>query len=360
MKKLSKKIISIILSIVSILSLSTVAFASEYVVTKEDLNQLIERDDFSFENKYLILYMQNVMDEDIKIRNITQVADLSGTYRYLYYEIDNGRHLGYAILNVDTLSVEECAFDHVLPFEFGRNMVYGGPLAYLESQKSFYKHKLTGQEFKLEAIQEAKQFQKSENSKILSESEKADNYLKLMSTQSVIKNITGSGNKSWVFNAGSYKGDCGVNAIAMLEKYYDLYVSSSYLPSSLSTEQQIKNSIANYILNVMGYPNLQLSENEWADAITQHSRSVGLNGNYLYGSSSTYSWSSTVRKIDSNRPMTISIKNHPTYGYHYVVVSGYTDTADLGTSRLYVNTGWSSHGFVWINQSYGYRQMPCV
>jgi phage tail sheath gpL-like len=55
----------------------------------------------------------------------------------------------------------------------------------------------------------------------------------------------------------------------------------------------------------------------------------------------------------------ISLTEDVTYGYHYVI-AGYTDTADLSTSRLYINTGWSSHGFVWIGQSYRYRQMPCI
>ncbi len=361
MKKKRIRIISTLIITMLLFMSNSFAFAANNISLTEDVTHLIEKNDLSFENRFLIHYMKNIMKEDINIASMTQISDLTGTYRYLYYEIDNGKHLGYAIMNADTLSITECAFDHVLPFRVNKNIVYGGPLIYLEFDKSSYQDKMSGKEVNAQTIQNMISFQKSSlSASILSDNEKADLYRDLSSTQSVINTISGSGNTSWVFNAGSYQGDCGVNAVAMVEKYYDLYVSSNYLPSSLSTEQQIKNSIANYILGSMAYPNLTLSENEWASVITQHSMSVGLSSNYLYSYSETYNWISTVKKIDNNRPMTISIKNHPTYGYHYVVVAGYTDTADLSTSRLYINTGWSSHGFVWIDQSYGYRQMPCI
>lgn len=361
---MKKKIIFIIstLIITMFLFMSNIfAFATDNTSLTEDVTHLIVKNDLSFENQFLKLYMKNVMKEDINIVNVMQISDLTSAYRYLYYEIDNGKHLGYAILNADTLTITECAFDHVLPFKVNNNLVYGGPLVYLEYDESSYLDKMSGKEVNTQTIQNMISFQKSSLlPSILSNNEKADLYLDLSSTQSVINTISGSGNTSWVFNAGSYQGDCGVNAVAMVEKYYDLYVSSNYLPSSLTTEQQIKNSIANYILGDMAYPDLSIWENEWASVINQHSMSVGLSGYYLYSYSETYNWISTVQKIDDNRPMTISIKNHPTYGYHYVVIAGYTDTADLSTSRLYVNTGWSSHGFVWIDQSYGYKQMPCI
>jgi hypothetical protein len=361
MKKKRIRIISTIIIAMLLFMSNSFAFAANNTSLTEDVTYLIEKNDLSFENKFLTLYMKNVMKEDINIVDVTQISDLTGVCRYLYYEINNGKHLGYAILNADTLSVTECAFDHVLPFKVNKNILYGGPLVYLEFDNSSYQDKMSGKEVNTQTIQNMISFQKNSLlPSILSDNEKADMYLDLSRTQSVINTISGSGNTSWVFNTGSYQGDCGVNAVAMVEKYYDLYVNSNYLPSSLSTEQQIKNSIANYILGDMAYPDLSLSESEWASVITQHSMSVGLSGYYLYSYSETYNWISTVQKIDDNRPMTISIKNHPTYGYHYVVVAGYSDTADLSTSRLYVNTGWSSHGFVWIDQSYGYRQMPCI
>lgn len=48
------------------------------------------------------------------------------------------------------------------------------------------------------------------------------------------------------------------------------------------------------------------------------------------------------------------------FDYHYVITVGYYDTGIPSNDQLYVNSGWSSHGFVWIAQSYAYKQISVV
>ena len=354
-----KKWLSMMLIIVFI-STSTTVYAASSIsssMTEKELKQLLSQNNYAFENEYIKLYIDKVMHEVVSIQKVLPIKDLSENYTYLYFQLNNGSTEGYAILNLKDLSIPECAMDHTIPFDIDNTMIYCGPLAYYEINNGHYFDKRSGQKLAIDNINGLQY-----NTFTLTSREKISKYMDLQSMdRSVVKTIPGAGNTAWLFNAGNINdtllADCGVNAMAMTLKYYDLYVNSNYLPSNVSTENAIKTSIMNYL----GLTDAtHVPESLFAQYLTQYSTYIGVNGYYLYASNQSYSWSATVNKLDSNRPMPMSIKNHPVYHYHYVIACGYTDTGDLGTSRLYINTGWSSHGFVWIDQSYAYRQIPCV
>jgi len=67
----------------------------------------------------------------------------------------------------------------------------------------------------------------------------------------------------------------------MLEKHYGLYVNTNYLPSTLSSESDIKNSIYNYIVNNTSFPTTSLTNTQLASIIVGHTQSVGVSGYYL-------------------------------------------------------------------------------
>ena len=108
------------------------------------------------------------------------------------------------------------------------------------------------------------------------------------------------------------------------------------------------------------YPTGGLYDYQLADILTTHTISVGVNSFYLYAYAMNYNWATLCSRINSNLPCAMSVLNHPTYGDHFVVACGYTDIADYSTSKIYINTGWSSHGFVWIYQNYCDYLIPCV
>lgn len=89
----------------------------------------------------------------------------------------------------------------------------------------------------------------------------------------------------------------------MLEKYYDSYVNTNYLPSTLSSESDIKNSIYNYIVNNTSFPTTSLTNTQLASIIVGHTQSVGVSGYYLYTNSTNYNWTGLCSKINADKPM---------------------------------------------------------
>lgn len=346
---LFKRLMSIAICLMIILMLPLSVQANTFISSVDDLY-----------DQYVVNYIKNILHTNVTIKSKCDIKNLDHEKCFIYYVIDTGNVDGYVILDTETLRIPECSLEGTLPINANDNIIYGGLLTYFYEHSNVYYDLMSGEAVDI-AIASKNQETRTENQhKILTTAEKVQKLNNIRASESVIKTIPGAGNSSWLFKSGQFYGDCGINCIAMLEKYYDLYVSSNYLPSTLSTERQIKQSINDYITNNTSYSTHAIDENNLDDIITQHSYTLNTS-HYLYANTSTYSWSTAVSKVTSNRPLAISINNHPTFDYHYVIVCGYTDTADLSTSRLYINTGWpDTAGYVWIDQSYGYMQIPCV
>lgn len=304
---------------------------------------------FSEETNYLSLFIHNVHGVSISIDETVIMKNLTGDDQYLYlsFHADDGN--GYAVMDLEDWTIIEMSLDSLPLYSVTGDMLYAGPLSFISLQDGVAYDSNTNQPIDIEIkSNRASRFQSIDEStkqKMLSEANDL--------TRATRETISGSGSTTWAYSSGNVYGDCGVNAMAMLEKWYDTYVNTNYLPSNLSTESTIKNSIKSYIEGT-GEP-WQLSETRIAAAITAHTKKVGLNGYYLYGTTQTYSWSSICSRVTSNKPTLISIKGEPTYGYHYVIVTGFSDTGTPSTNQFYVNNGWG--GYAWINQSYTYRQI---
>lgn len=347
MKKIVRQLTAVLIVISLIFTLGLTSFANDATTNNHD----------EFADQYLIAYLKSVFNVDARIVNTVYLHGADNS-NFIYYEISIDGNVGYAIMDESSFVIPEIALDHTPAFDVTDQTVYAGLFTYIVREKENYYNLNSKQIVSAGNLEKLGQSQKLLRQNVPA-IKRAGVVNTVTATNSVVKIITGSGNNSWLYNSGSYYGDCGINCIAMLEKYYDLYVNSSYLPSTLTSESQIKQSVYNYIVNNTGYSSTGINEYNFADIVTRHSMSVG-NGVYLYATTSAYSWSAVCKKINANRPVAISIRNHPTFSYHYVIVCGFTDTADLSTSRLYVNSGWTSQGFIWIDQSYGYFQVPCV
>ena len=232
--------------------------------------------------------------------------------------------------------------------------------SYIKYEKSHYIDISTNKIISDEALESLKGIESYINNTKLSINDKTNKISELKNTRSTIRTITGTGSSTWLYSSGNIQGDCGINCIAMLEKYYDSYVNTNYLPSTLSSESDIKNSIYNYIVNNTSFPTTSLTNTQLASIIVGHTQSVGVSGYYLYTYSTNYNWTGLCSKINADKPMPLLLHNHPTFGNHYVIACGYSDTAVPSTSRIYINSGWTSTGFVWIYQNYCTYQFPCV
>lgn len=343
-----KRLLAILLVLVVVLMMPISAQANSLVAAMDDLY-----------DQYVISYMKNVMHSNVTIRSKSDVKNLNQEECLIYYILNTENGNGYVILDTETLIIPECSLESTLPITVNDSIIYGGILTYLNKKSGAYYDIMSGKNVEIATVSRMREMQEENKQRVLTETEKIQRLESIRASESVIRTVSGAGNSSWLFKSGRYYGDCGINCIAMLEKYYDLYVNSNYLPSTLTTESQIKQSINAYITNYTGFSTTLIDENNLDDIISQHSYSLNTS-HYLYANTSTYSWSTAVSKVTSNRPLAITIRNHPDFGYHYVIVCGYADTADLSTSRLYINSGWTDPGYVWIDQSYGYKQIPCV
>lgn len=336
MRKASEFVLLVVLFVSSLFMLSV--NASEII---DNHNGNIEAETFDLEKEYIKLYLQNVHETEIDIQNLKPLLNTSGFAKYLYVTFfsDNGE--GYVILDIDNFTIIEMATNHTAPFDDSKEMIYIGPLSYIEISgnkliEPFTKEEVT--ESDLLTIQ-------SRTITELSLEEKLEKIETLKTKRATRKTITGAGNSSWAFSAGRYYGDCGINVVAMIEKWYDKYESSNYLPPSLSSEAEIKESIF-YFLNEQ----YEMTESRAASCLRDHSREVGLNGKYIYTSHTSYDWADTCNRLDDDYPVILSIKYHPVYNYHYVVAVGYSDDGDPDYNQLYINDGWGD--YVWIDQSY--------
>ena len=364
---MSKRFVSMVLALGIVLGMTIPVVAvsqdqlfEESEVVAQQEGRINETE--NLEDQYLIAYMKSVLQADIKVVSKQALSSLSGGLDYIFYIIEAEGNLGYAILNVNTWEIPECALDHIPPIPINSTTMYGGPLTYIayNSNSNSYYDVYSNKSISMNEISEIHKLTANSKEATLGNEAKLQQLQTILATSSTIKMIPGAGDTSWLYDTGRYAGDCGLNCIAMVEKYYDKYIDTNCLPNSLSTEQQIKNSIDSYREKYMPGTEKVLLEYEVAELMTQHTRSVGLNSFYLYASDSIYNWRDVVSYIDKDLPMALLVHNAPEYGNHYVVACGYTDTGSTATNRLYLNSGWAQNGFVWLDQKYAYKQIPCV
>lgn len=350
MKNRMKKIISLVLVLAISMSIAVPAFADTKSTIKSTIKIGSEIfSDYKLECEYVKAFVKHMHDTDITITAVKTLQDASRQDSFIYITFTANNSNGYAILDLTNLMIIELSLTHLAPFNINDNIVYFGPLNYVRLKGENAVNVLDNNTISLNELSKVcGNFKnKSLGTKLdLNAKKQAIKLLSSSQASAVRKTISGSGSTSWAFKAGKYYGDCGINAIAMLEKWYDKYVNTNYLPSSLSTERNIKKSIFN-----MANPTTKIDASILASLITEHSQSVGLNGYYLYAVESLYDWVNTSNRIDENRPVLLSTINYtPKYKRHYVIAAGYTDDGIPSNNQLYVNDGWG--GYVWLSSSY--------
>lgn len=359
MKKNIKTFLSLILVVMMSFTISSFAFAINTTTSDSTKNELSNDNSYQIECEYIKTFIRHMHNTDIIIKDYKTLLDTNGKESFLYVTFSNNKSTGYAILNLADMSIPELSLTNLAPFTVDESIIYLGPLNYVRHEGSSNVDVRTGKVVSLSEMTEASNaFQSKTSGTTLGVEAKQKALADLVANTTLATRVTisGAGSSSWAYTAGLYYGDCGINAIAMIEKWYDTYVSSNYLPSNLSTEQSIKKSIYDYAKS-NNYPTTSISESNLAGLITGHTESVGLSGRYLYATYSTYNWADTCDRIDDNRPTILStVSSTPTYGRHYIIAVGYTDDGIPSNNELYVNDGWGD--YVWLASSYMQEMVP--
>ncbi|QEY33673.1 hypothetical protein FL966_00560 [Caproiciproducens galactitolivorans] len=349
-----KKLLSLVLVAVLLLSASSSAFAATKDVDTNSKYSVVNNTSFQIENDYVKAFVKHMHNTDISISGGKTLKDGNGHNAFLCVTFKANQKDGYAIVNLADLKIIELSLNHSTPFSIADDIIYMGPLDYIKVKGGKGVNIRTNHVIPLAELSSGPQ----------TKSGTIDNAIKQTMIEKLSNNprsatrvsIPGAGDPSWAFNAGSYYGDCGINGLAMLEKWYDKYVSNNYLPSSLSSEKQIKRSIYNTCIS-SGYPTTGISERLMASLITAYSKSVGQNGYYLYAVDSPYDWASVCKRVDDNLPTLLSTEpGTPKYNYHYVISVGYADDGDPSNNQLYINDGWKN--YVWLSSSYLHEMLP--
>lgn len=147
-------------------------------------------------------------------------------------------------------------------------------------------------------------------------------------------------------------GRCGSVAGAILLRYYDKYYDGGYVASSYETADGKK--LINYLTNnFLGtnttYSQLKSGLNDYLEK-RGYSRSFKL----LKGLNSTSVYSKIKTYIKGNKPLIVGLTQHPKYGEHWVVGTGYSivysDSYGYGYVVI-VNDGWGNEN-IRINNQY--------
>lgn len=156
------------------------------------------------------------------------------------------------------------------------------------------------------------------------------------------------------YNSGDYDTDCGINAAAMYLNYLDKYYDDGYLPRNVVGELKIKKAISAYATRTMKENLLGLTGSELATICNGYTKEHGTVSTNI--SSSKYTFTKLKNTINNGegKPCILRLPEASTEywtGSHFVIGLGYTDGATSKTGSIYVNSGWTSYGFVLIPTS---------
>lgn len=269
------------------------------------------------------------LDEGILLKN------LNGEYEAVLFSMPAN---GYIIVNIKDLSIPELSFENSNPYDNVTNPVYNGALSYyskvgeefislednsiirMEEFKNIYsKEDVSSKEALISTLENASQIQ--------------------LRHVNVERYINGS-LKTWYISGGH----CGSIASAICMRYYYDYVSTSYVPSGSTGQNDLIALMQQYVgSGGTTYNNLKNGLNNYFNA-----RSV----NNSATATTSFSFSRVKTQINQNRPIIIGTTNHPTFGEHWIIGHGYF-TSPVDGDYVIVNNGWGSND-VWIEPSTTY------
>lgn len=247
--------------------------------------------------------------------------------------------IGYTVISSTTNSVIElCAERNNNYIDFSnidRKYYYGGPLnySYETGNKAEVISCLTEEVLDKESIR----FTEATDSAFNSNTDSANSTI---SRISYVPKTLPYQTRTYQYNPD---GRCAAVAASIYLMYFHDYINSDYVGQSWVTADGV--NFINHLTN--NYFGVSTSYWDLRDGINEYYDSLGLDAtvkSLLYFNV----WSQTVSCINNYKPCILLVNGDPTYGDHFVVVTGYFEYADYyyivndghGSTNVYLKTGY--------------------
>ena len=334
-----KKILSIILSVVLMLTMFPATIATEYMpTTLEAINRYRPNDDISF----------SIVAEKL-------LNSFSDKNVYTFYALSP---YGYAILYNETNGLMEACYSEkaVLPIDVDDDSCYyyGGPGVYCILQNNSYFNTFDETYFNAEmltsTIEAEKLAQEYEIQKACIERASTANSISTVSTDDTSTMRTASVQYTYFSNLVEYgtnqNGTCTVIAAAMLLGYYDNFINDFFVwpvyENNGGTNEAFHQVLNNYVYGTSAQGGIYI--HDAADGINQYLEDQSLSCILVSeDSSTTAAINKTISKLESGQPVIASMKKSldALYNHTVLVYSVTYNTSDpVSTAVFTMNMGW--------------------
>ncbi len=275
-----------------------------------------------------------------------------------HFTLQNG---GYLITTADGSDfIEYCLYSNNINIDKNKKYYYSSPCSlYIEINNTTIQNCYTKEKHKKNDISFNIQAPRKQNKKAATSLANSFTYLSTDSTSSLIttsSTYSTTDEKKLTNPTKKYKynpdGRCGSVACAILLRYYNDYVNTNYLASKFETsdgKKLINYLTDNYIKKETTYYQLRTRLNNYLKGIGVSSRLKSIEA-----TNSTTVYNKIKSYIKKNRPLIVGLNNHPKYGCHWVIGTGYSqvynDVIGYGYSVI-VNDGWGNTN-VHVNLKY--------
>lgn len=251
-----------------------------------------------------------------------------------FYKLCN---IGYVIIQNDTGEILEFSQEENNKYLTDQNekYYYGGPLAYYEETNSKGNYIVDVHTNEYIEKDEIDFIEANETTSQLSASK---------ASSSTTSNSITLSTRAWDYNPD---GRCGATAVSIILMWYDDHIDDSTVASVYEAEVPLIDYITNnYIPQSASYGTLIAG---WTSYYYDKGRSevAAQVRRTLFGDVSDV-FSKIKNRINANRPLVVGLDEAPTYGNHWVVGTGYTDSS---SDYVKVNDGWGNKN-ISINMNY--------
>lgn len=353
-----RKIFTVLLSIVMLMSVSMTAFAAE----TEDSFSTADVATLSIDKDLVVSKIRENHGFVVTPTDAYYLFDTSGnpTYSCVEFSCPNGND-GYAIIDLSTYDLTLYSIEMRPPFNHNNKVIYSGLLdfAIVQNDNAHVFDVNSERTIDINAVKSSTR----DNVVVLDpktrEAIVSENFALDVSERAAAADVavTGAYDETLVYsagnNSGSYTTDCGINAVAMYLRHLDKHFDDGYLPSNLTTEEKIKVSLAAYADTELGQLT-SLTLSQLATLSNGHTKKYGTKATSI--SSSSYSWTTYKNVINSGNgvPCILRIGAGETNYWdkaHFVIGVGYTSGATASSGSIRVNSGWSRLKYVYIGTS---------
>lgn len=330
--KLKSKLTSLIICI-------TLVFSS-FITASAQVNN---NSSYASVKQYAQAYMKKYKSNSI-LKDPIKLYNMNNDVVALFFSDKTG---GYIIINVDDKSIPEFSpsYNNKYIVDNSKKYFYNGPVTYMEEENGQIVD--LNNNLNLGTLYQVKS--KLKGKVVYGEAEKKNSF-SVNKTSSQNLNLT-SGYDYWYTIMGSVptysynpNSICGSTAAAMYLRYYDYYINDNYVPTSISSSDEVL--LINYLVPYIDGSTPGSTPGELQTGITNYLRGRGI---YTSIYLDVLNMGIVAGLVGNDRPFIAGLNNHPVYTNHWV--TGYGYAGNSSGSYIIVNDGWGASN-VYINTIY--------